>query len=79
MMEEKNERHTYICTGVSREAFQDVGLRATTEDPTLTYFVHDHPYDPYGPIPCGDLCQVIRNGKSQFVTQMDDASQDAGR
>lgn len=77
-----SERHAYIISGVSREAFQDVGVRQTSADPDLSYYLHAHSHDPYVPSPtsnCNDACQVIRNGTVQsaplaVVTQMDDAN-----
>jgi hypothetical protein len=68
-----NERHTYIVPGISREAFQDVGVQATIKDSSLSYFLHAHPYDPFGRTPCNDKCQIIRTGKVEYVTRSDAA------
>lgn len=64
------QRHTYITLGISRETFVDIGCRATSEDPDLTYVVHKHSYDPYGETPCNGQCTTIRGGQ---VTQLDAA------
>jgi hypothetical protein len=71
-MQRKNERHTFIAANISREAFQDVGVRLTIEDDTLSYFVHAHDYNSYtSSAECTDGCKVIRKGKVESVTQMD--------
>lgn len=69
-----SERHTFIIPGVSREAYQDVAVRATVEDSDLAYYLHGHPFDPFHQTPCNDRCQVVRNGNVEFVTQMADAN-----
>jgi hypothetical protein len=70
-MERKNERHTYISAGISREAFQASGCQLTLADDTLEYFIHAHDHSPYKDIECNEGCQVIRNGKVEFVTRSD--------
>lgn len=62
-----NERHVYITSGISREAFTDTGVRQTTEDPDLSYFVHGHSYDMFEDTPCNDKCTVVRMGKVDRV------------
>ena len=72
------QRHVYIVPGVSREAFQDVGVRMTTEDPNLTYYLHAHGYDPFGGTSCNDRCQLVRRGiVAANFTQMDVANESA--
>jgi hypothetical protein len=69
---EKNERHSYIGKGISREAFQDVAVRQTTEDDTLHWYLHAHPYDE--PL-CNERCQLVHKGIVETnVTQMDVAN-----
>ena len=67
------ERHTYIIPGVSREVFQNVGVKLTQENGDLSYFLHSHQYHPYNEIPCNDRCQVVRHGTVESVTHLDDA------
>lgn len=73
MTDEVIQRHSFILPGVSREAFQDLAVRHTTDDDTLVWYLHQHSHDPYGGIPCNERCQVIRSGEVKFVTQMDEA------
>lgn len=71
------QRHVYITEGISREAFTDTGVKLTTGDSELTYFIHQHKYDPYGEVPCNDECTCVRTGKVEPalpITQMDDAN-----
>lgn len=71
-MTEKNERHSYISRGISREAFQDVAVRATIEDDTLHWYLHAHSYDERR---CTDKCQLVHKGiVATNVTQMDVAN-----
>lgn len=76
-IETTEQRHVYITKGISREAFTATGVKLTTEDDKLTYYVHGHRHDPYGEIPCNDTCTVIHMGKvdkALVVTQSDDAN-----
>ena len=75
------ERHSFINTGISREAFQDIAVRATNENPALRWFLHAHPHDPYQMPPCNHRCQVVHQGaveRVEIVTQMDAASSSNG-
>jgi len=71
---EKNDRHVFITSGISREAFTEHGVRLTTEDPELSYYVHEHRYDLYGAVPCNDKCTVVRTGRVEPVTHSDVAN-----
>jgi hypothetical protein len=55
-------RAVFIIEGISREAFIEAGVRATTDDPELEYCVHMHKYNPYGDVPCNDGCTLIAQG-----------------
>ena len=69
-----NERHSFIDPiHISREEFQDIAIKATYEDSSLSWFMHAHPYEEYGAIECNGRCQVVRNGMVSFVTHSDDA------
>jgi hypothetical protein len=57
-----NERHVYIIEGISREAFMETGVRLTTGEEDLEYYVHDHKYSAYGDEPCNGRCTLIRQG-----------------
>lgn len=66
----KNERHSYISRGVSREAFQDVAVKHTSDDDSLEWYLHNHAHSDTR---CNEECQVVRSGKVEFVPQMDAA------
>ena len=66
------ERHSYICTGISKEAFMDMAVRRTNADPDLRWYLHAHPYSDNT---CNEGCQLVQNGiVATNVTQMDVAS-----
>lgn len=71
---DKNERHVFIVAGISREAFTEHGVRQTTADPGLLYYVHGHRHDPYGAVPCNCECIIVRAGKVEPITLSDDAN-----
>jgi len=71
-MTEKNERHSYIVKGISREAFQDVAVRQTSEDSALRWYLHAHPHNE---AVCNERCQLVHKGVvTTNVTQMDVAN-----
>ena len=70
-----SERHSYIGKGISREAFQDVAVRQTTEDTDLSWYLHAHPHNE---TTCNERCQLVHKGKVEFVTQMDVANGPSG-
>lgn len=72
----QNERHVFIVEGISREAFTEHGVRQTTADPELSYYVHEHRHDPYGAVPCNDRCTVVRSGQVEPVTHSEVANSD---
>lgn len=74
-----SERHTFVSAGIYREAFQDAGVRLTTEDPDLEYYIHAHKYEPHRAFKCNDRCQVVRTGKVEFVTRSDAANAPSDR
>jgi len=69
-----DRRDVFIMSGISREAFTETGVRLTTEDTDLEYYVHEHSYDLYGATPCNDKCTVVRMGKVERVTHSDVAN-----
>lgn len=77
MSDKPEERHVYISEGISREAFTDVGVRATAGRTDLIYFIHEHKYNPFGDTPCNDRCTLIQSGivgtNVQHITLLDDA------
>lgn len=73
-MEPLNERHSFIVAGIFREAFQEIAVRATVEDDTLSWYLHAHNHDPYGAAECNERCQVVRSGKVEYVTHSDVAN-----
>lgn len=68
-----SERHTFVSAGISREAFQDSGIKLTTQDDKLDYYIHMHKYTPVVRTPCNEGCQIVRHGEVAFVTQTADA------
>jgi len=56
-------RDVFITPGISREKYTEIGVRLTTEDPELSYYVHEHRYDLFGAVSCNDKCTVVRMGK----------------
>ncbi|HJS82561.1 MAG TPA: hypothetical protein VJ742_06965 [Nitrososphaera sp.] len=72
----KNERHSYIGKGISREAFQDIAVQHTVEDDTLHWYLHAHSYNESA---CNERCQVVHRGiVATGVTQMDVANGPSG-
>jgi hypothetical protein len=75
-----DQRHIYITPGISRETFTEVGVRMTTKDTELDYYIHQHRYDMFDSLPCNHECTVIRLGKVErvvHITQTDDAKSSA--
>jgi len=71
-----SERHSYITKGISREAFQDVAVKQTTEDQELSWHLHAHPQ---AEARCNDRCQLVHKGiVAANVTQMDVAKGPTG-
>ena len=72
----EESRHSYIGKGISREAFQDVAVRQTSEDENLHWYLHAHPHSE---TTCNDRCQVVHKGTvATNVTQMDVANGPSG-
>jgi hypothetical protein len=65
-----NERHVYVIPGVvSDEKYREIGVKATTEDSDLTYYVHFHRFDPvkHSGNTCNGRCESINGGRVERV------------
>ena len=72
------DRHSYISVGISREAFQDVAVRQTSqpENEDLYWYLHAHRYSE---TVCNEGCQVVHRGiVATNVTRLDVANTSDG-
>lgn len=70
-----SERHGYVSAGISREAFTEQYMKATSTDSDLTCYVHEHKWIPFdGLKACNDKCTQIQQGETSPVLPSDKAA-----
>jgi hypothetical protein len=65
------QHHCYAVEGTDPVVFREIGVRRTTEDTSMEYFVHDHQYSIDGSVSCNARCQLIKRGIVANVTRME--------